>query len=73
MDNKGTHRIIKKVFRLRTLYDDNLPLGSSKRYDRKLFPKLFARLGFNKGAEIGVRKGEYSRRFCKENPDLKLY
>lgn len=35
--------------------------------------KLFAELGFNVGAEIGVWRGEYSKVLCKANPDLELY
>ena len=35
--------------------------------------KLFAELNLNKGAEIGVRRGEYSKVLCKANPNLKLY
>jgi|TARA_Y100000310_G_C20673115_1_gene811378 SAM-dependent methyltransferase len=34
---------------------------------------LFAELGFNIGAEIGVFKGKYSEVLCKANPKLKLY
>lgn len=35
--------------------------------------KLFAELGFNKGAEIGVEKGRYSEVLCQANPNLDLY
>ncbi len=34
---------------------------------------LFAELGFNKGAEIGVEKGRYSEVLCMANPNLHLY
>ncbi len=34
---------------------------------------LFAELGFNLGAEIGVEKGRYSEVLCMANPDLHLY
>lgn len=35
--------------------------------------QLFAELGFNKGAEIGVEKGRYSEVLCQANPNLHLY
>jgi hypothetical protein len=35
--------------------------------------RLFAKMGFNVGAEIGVEQGENAERFCLANPDLKLY
>ena len=34
--------------------------------------KLFARLGFTRGAEIGVWWGRYSEILCRTNPNLKL-
>ena len=34
--------------------------------------KLFARLGFTRGAEIGVCWGRYSEILCRTNPNLKL-
>jgi hypothetical protein len=34
--------------------------------------ELFAELGFDKGAEIGVEKGLYSEVLCKANPNLHL-
>ena len=36
-------------------------------------PKLFAKLGFKKGAEVGVYQGDYSRKLLKRIPGLKLY
>ena len=36
-------------------------------------PRLFRRLGFTKGAEIGVEIGSFSKRLCLDNPNLKLY
>jgi hypothetical protein len=40
---------------------------------RKGIAELFGELGFNIGAEIGVREGEYSEILSKANPKLKLY
>lgn len=35
--------------------------------------KLFADLNFKTGAEIGVERGQFSKRLCHTNPGLKLY
>lgn len=35
--------------------------------------RLFAKLGFTKGAQVGVWKGEYSQVLCQANPDLRLF
>lgn len=35
--------------------------------------KLFADLKFTTGAEIGVERGQFSKRLCTSNPGLKLY
>ena len=40
---------------------------------RKGLAELFAELGFNKGAEIGVFKGKYSQELLDANPNLHLY
>lgn len=42
------------------------------RYKRAHLPKLFAALGYKKGAEIGVRTGEYSEAICKAVPGIEL-
>jgi hypothetical protein len=42
------------------------------RYKRDRFGRLFAEAGFTKGAEIGVRKGKYTRLLCRANPDLHM-
>ena len=39
----------------------------------KDLPGLFKELGFTKGAEIGVLKGDYSAKLCESNPDLTVY
>lgn len=50
---------------------DNVPYcGWEAR--RNLLAELFAELGYRRGAEIGVRTGEYSEVLCKANPDLEL-
>lgn len=35
--------------------------------------KLFRKLGFTKGAEVGVARGYFSRVLCQRVPNLKLY
>ena len=50
-----------------------IPWGSSMRYSRDRLGILFAEAGYTKGAEVGVRKGMFSRVLCKANPDLHLY
>jgi len=41
--------------------------------NRKELAKLFRRLNFRVGAEIGVESGAYSRDLCKCNPSAKIY
>jgi predicted O-methyltransferase YrrM len=65
------HKIIHKVFHFRNI-DRPIPWGSSVRYKRDNFPILFEMAGFKNGAEIGVRKGKYSRLICQGNPNLHL-
>ena len=35
--------------------------------------ELFSELGFTKGVELGVDRGEYSKILCDANPNLKLF
>ena len=72
MDSKNTYGAIRKIFHFRG-ENHSLPWGTSKRYGRDLFPILFARAGRNIGAEIGVRKGRFSKKICEANPNLKLF
>ena len=51
----------------------NLPYCSGQRYDRFHLAELLGELQFNTGAEIGVRRGRYSRHLCHCNPKLKLF
>lgn len=48
------------------------PFVPSTYVDRNKLAELFAFLKFNKGAEIGVRCGYYSRELLKRNPNLHL-
>lgn len=63
-------RVIQEKFRFRSRYD-NLP-WSSPRGTRITLAETFAALGYQHGAEIGVRYGNYSMALCKANPSLRL-
>jgi hypothetical protein len=78
MDNKGglsmdIHETIKKKFHLSNKTMRNLPYCSGQRYNRSNLAELFGEIQFNIGAEIGVRRGRYSRQLCHCNPNLKLF
>ena len=65
------HKLIWKIFH----FSGNqrpIPWGSSMRYTRDRLGQLFAKAGYTKGAEIGVRKGKFSRVLLKANPDLHM-
>jgi predicted O-methyltransferase YrrM len=51
---------------------DNLPINYSGS-TRDSLASLFGAIGFNVGAEIGVRSGRFSRVLCKANPKLHLF
>lgn len=42
------------------------------RYKRDRLGRLFAEAGYIKGAEIGVRKGKFTRVLCEANPNLHI-
>lgn len=72
MDSKGIHQAIRVKFNLKRRVD-NLPHGSGRRYNRNHLAELLGELGYNRGAEIGVRRGRYSMQLCKCNPNLQLF
>ncbi len=56
----------------------NLDLSKGTRIDipdvgRADLARLFAELGFTKGAEVGVEKGKYAAELCRNIPNLKLF
>lgn len=53
------------------LYGDASPLVTPT-MGRKGLAELFKLLGFKRGAEIGVLKGEYSEIICRANPGVEL-
>lgn len=75
MDKKALHAAIRRKFHLSNLTTRtaNLPYCAGMRYNRNHLAELLGEIGFNKGAEIGVRQGAFSLRLCNRNPDLKLY
>lgn len=49
-----------------------IPTKIHKGFKRKDLAGMFYKLGFTKGAEIGVKWGKYSKILCEENPNLEL-
>lgn len=53
---------------------ESLPfVGWGGMFSRSDLAALFGELGYKTGAEIGVRKGQYSREICDKTPGVKLY
>lgn len=63
-------KIIAKRFNVDINQESPIRIDGS-RY--KELPKLFWKLGYRVGAEIGVKNGRYSRFICMWNRKLKLY
>ena len=72
MDNKTLHKIIIKKMGIKKDVD-NMPFGSGRGYDRNTLARLLGELKFNIGAEVGVRRGRFSKYMCDNNPDLHLF
>ena len=66
------HRAIQKKFRLHKRKSDNLPWGALRRVDRNQIGEVLHELGYNKGVEVGVRTGRFSKKLCTSNPNLHL-
>jgi SAM-dependent methyltransferase len=47
-------------------------INKKRGYDRKDLARGYAKLGFTKGVEVGVRWGYYSRTLCSRNKKLHL-
>lgn len=59
--------------KLRVKRGDNLPFtGWNKDFSRNELASLMNEAGFRYGAEVGVRKGNYSRILCENIPGLKI-
>lgn len=65
-----TRALIRERFQVRR--GDTLPYTGFLDSTRKDLASLFAELGFQSGAEIGVCSGEYSEVLLKANPQLRL-
>ncbi len=50
-----------------------MPHCAGYRYTRNDLAKLLGALNYNRGVEIGVRKGVFSRKLCKYNRNLELF
>ena len=72
MDRKQLHRIIIKRMGIKRNID-NLPYGSGRGYDRYTLARLLGEVKYNIGAEVGVRRGRFSKYLCSANPDLHLF
>ena len=58
--------VIRDLFQIKCDPNGPLPYSTGRRYgNRNLFPELCKQLGYEVGAEIGVKKGEYSELFCQ--------
>ena len=64
-------KAIRRKFRI-PRKTDNYPI-SAKRGGRVALAELIGECGLNKCAEIGVKKGDYSRLLCEKNPNIELY
>ena len=67
------HSVIKSKFKIsiRRSSTDNFPI-SAKHGGRNMLGEVFRALSLNKGAEIGVKRGAYSKILCLANPDIEL-
>lgn len=52
---------------------DKMPIGLPNYTREQDMAKLFCELGYKTGAEIGVKKGEFSELLCIANPKLKMF
>ena len=64
---------LKYILETYNINPDENPHNMRDASRSKTLTDLFRRLGFKKGAEIGVERGMFSKRICNMNPQLKLY
>lgn len=69
--NELFHNTVRKRMKMRTGCD-NIPLAG-RTGGREVLAQVLGDLGFNRGAEIGVRAGEYSLALCQANPQIELF
>jgi predicted O-methyltransferase YrrM len=65
------HKAIREKFNILRI-EDSVPHAAGRRYNRKHLAQLLGELQYNKGAEIGVRKGAFSKYLCQCNPNLEI-
>ena len=73
MNAKETHIAISRHFHLSNKSLANLPHCASQRFNRNDLAKFLGKHSFNKGAEIGVRRGRFSAILCKTNLNIELF
>ena len=66
-----TNNIIRKMFRIRE--QPAPPFVGGYKTSRKDLAKLFNKLGYKVGAEIGVSRGIHAKSLCRTIKDLKLF
>ena len=62
---------IRRIFKIRN--QTVPPFMGAYNSSREDLGKLFAKLGYKTGAEIGVSRGIHAKSLCKTIPDLKLF
>ena len=67
----STLEYIKKKYHLS--YDISMPIILKRIGRHSGLKELFRELGFQTGAEIGTKEGNYAKELCKAIPDIKLY
>mgnify|MGYP000147353205 CR=1 FL=1 len=70
MDTQSTLDYIVKKFNLDL--NQSMPIMIPNT-DRVSLARLFMRLRFKEGAEVGVQAGDYSKVLCESNPRVKLH
>ena len=72
MNIQKTHRAIQKKLGLLRRRNDNLPWEARFDFNRENLADCLGEFGFDKGVEIGTRRGIYARELCRRNPNLHL-
>ena len=71
----GRHRELHTEIRRKFLIKrrrDSVPLCGGRRVTRRTLAEFLGEHGFNKCAEVGVRKGGYSNCLCENIPNIEL-
>jgi len=65
--------IIRRKLRIKGVRGSLPWMGWNKQFSRDSLARLFNKLGYKTGAEIGVNKGAYSQVLCTKIPGVELY